>query len=90
MISVELMLALKNPIWVDHRIGDEYTMDGRPDHWRIAYYPIMKDGKTGEKYNEPRALIEKPMEGGGIDFREIPLRYLKKITGGRRAEQHNT
>lgn len=59
----------------EHKIGNQYTMDGKPDLWKIAYYPLNECGKTGEAYNEPRALIEKPIKGG-IDFREIPLRYL--------------
>lgn len=61
-----------------HKIGDLYTMDGKPDKWKIAYYPLNECGKTGEVYKEPRALVEKPMIGG-TDFREIPLRYLNKI-----------
>ena len=52
-------------------------MDGKPAEWKIAYYPIFENGKTGEKYEEPRALIERPMNEG-IDFREIPLRYLTR------------
>jgi hypothetical protein len=74
--------ALENPLWASHKIGDEYTMDGKPDRWRIAYYPIFQDGKTGDWYNEPRALIERPqMFSGvaGIDFREVPLRYLIRV-----------
>ena len=55
-----------------------YTMDGKPDQWKVAYYPINVCGKTGEIYQEPRALIEKPIPGG-TDFREIPLRYLTPI-----------
>ena len=55
-----------------------YTMDGKQDKWKIAYYPINECGKTGETYEEPRALIEKPIPGG-TDFREIPLRYLTPI-----------
>lgn len=66
-----------HPLWVGHKIGDNYTMDGKPDLWKIAYYPILEDGKTGQPYKEPRALIEKPMKGG-TDFREMPLRYLTK------------
>jgi hypothetical protein len=62
----------------NHKIGDEYQMDGKPDKWKIAYYPILEDAKTNEKYDEPRALVEKPIKGG-TDFREIPLRYLTKI-----------
>ena len=69
--------ALSNPLWVDHSIGDKYTMDGKPNLWKIAYYPIFADGKTGEEYVEPRALVEKPIVGG-TDFREVPLRYLNK------------
>lgn len=60
-----------------HSIGDVYTMDGKPDLWKIAFYPINEDGKTGEIYQEPRALIERPIPGG-TDFREVPLRYLDK------------
>lgn len=52
-----------------------YTMDGNPELWKVAYYPINECGKTGKPYNEPRALIERPIEGG-TDFREIPTRYL--------------
>jgi len=62
--------------WLDHKIGNKYTMDGKPRLWKIAYYWISECGKTGKPYNEPRALIESPMPGG-TDFREIPLRYLK-------------
>lgn len=64
-------------IWQNHKIGDAYTMDGKPESWKIAYYPIFEDGKTGEQYEEPRALGEKPIVGG-TDFREVPLRYLSK------------
>jgi hypothetical protein len=73
----KLSIALSNPLWVEHKIGDTYIMDGKPELWKIAYYPIFEDGKTNEPYNEPRALIERPMING-IDFREIPLRYLSK------------
>lgn len=79
--KLELAQALAHPLWVAHQIGDEYTMDGKPDLWKIAYYPIFEDGETGKVYNEPRALIEKPMPGG-TDFREIPLRYLTKYING--------
>lgn len=72
------MNALNNPTWLNHSIGDTYTMDGKPDLWKIAYYPILEDGKTGEVYNEPRALVERQIENG-IDFREVPLRYLTKV-----------
>lgn len=74
---MNLKEALENLIWKEHNIGDIYTMDGKPDEWKIAYYPIFECGKTGEVYAEPRALVEKPMKGG-IDLREMPLRYLTK------------
>jgi hypothetical protein len=72
------MEALNNPIWIDHKIGDTYTMDGKDAIWKIAYYYILEDGKTGEEYNEPRALVECSIPNG-TDFREVPLRYLTKI-----------
>ncbi len=75
---MNLIESLNNPIWKSHRVGDNYTMDGNPEYWKIAYYPIMENGETGELYNEPRALVEKPMKGG-VDFREIPLRYLNRV-----------
>jgi hypothetical protein len=62
--------------WEDHTIGNFYTMDGKLNElWQIAYYWINECGKTGKVYNEPRALIERPIPGG-TDFREVPLRYL--------------
>ena len=74
---MNLKQALSNPIWVNHKIGNTYSMDGVKS-WKIAYYPIFENGKTGEKYTEPRALIERPIPGG-IDFREVPLRYLSYV-----------
>lgn len=73
---MELKKALEHPIWKAHKIGDTYKMDGK-GKWKIAYYPIFEDGKTNEIYNEPRALIEKPINNG-TDFREVPLRYLTR------------
>lgn len=75
---MELHTALMDNKWVNHNISDVYTMDGKPDLWRISYYPIFENGKSKEIYSEPRALIEKPMKGG-TDFREVPLRYLTKL-----------
>lgn len=79
----KLRIALDSDLWKQHRIGDTYMMDGKPDKWKIAYYPIFEDGKNGEQYDEPRALVEKPIFGKldeiiGTDFREVPLRYLTK------------
>lgn len=75
-MNARLNNALNNPIWVSHKIGDNYSMDGKAG-WKIAYYPIFEDGKTGEQYSEPRALVERPILNG-TDFREVPLRYLIK------------
>lgn len=72
-----LLKALEDNIWFEHKIGDNYTMDAKPDLWKIAYFPIFEDGKNGEQYEEPRALVEKPIPNG-TDFREVPLRYLTK------------
>lgn len=72
-----LYKALSDKIWKEHKIGDTYTMDGKPELWKISYYPIFEDGRTKEVYNEPRALVEKPIVNG-IDLREVPLRYLDK------------
>ncbi len=74
---MNLSKAIKNPLYKSHKLGDTYTMDGNPELWKIAYYPIFENGKTGEKYKEPRALIEKPIKGG-TDFKEMPLRYLTR------------
>ncbi len=73
----QMKMGLNKPLYKSHKLGDKYKMDGKGD-WKIAYYPISEDGKTGEKYNEPRALIETPMKNG-TDFREVPLRYLTRI-----------
>jgi len=81
----KLELALSNQIWIDHKRGNEYQMDGKKDIWKIVYYPIFEDGKTNEVYQEPRALVEKSILGNydekiGTDYREVPLRYLVKTT----------
>lgn len=76
--EIEKELTEDEKFWKEHKLGDEYQMDGKPDKWKIVYYPIFEDGKTNEKYNESRALVEKPIVGG-TDFREIPLRYLTKF-----------
>lgn len=73
----------------DHRIGNTYSMTNRDGsgsgQWKIVYYPLdgTWEGEGVDKkwidFDEPRALIEQPLKGGGIDFREVPLRYLEKI-----------
>lgn len=80
LLIVSLKEALNDPIWINHKIGDIYIMDGVPG-WKIAYYPIFEDGKTGELYIHPKALVEKPAIFKGIkgtDFREVPLHFLIK------------
>ena len=72
---INLKEALDSPLWKSHEIGNLYLMDGKGE-WKIAYYPIFECGKTNETYKEPRALVEMPIKNG-IDFREVPLRYLK-------------
>lgn len=69
--------ALRNSIWINHNIGDRYTMDSLPDLWEIVYYPIFQDGKTQEFYNEPRALMQN-INKKGFWSKEVPLRYLVK------------
>lgn len=80
MKEQKLTEALQHPLFLSHKIGDGYMMDGKPDQWKIAYYPIFEDGKSGEQYEEARALVERPIPGG-TDFREIPLRYLTRVDG---------
>jgi len=62
-----------------------YTMDGKPDLWKIAYYPLLECGKTGEVYQEPRALMEKEVNGVN-HFKETPLRYLTKTSKPKQKE----
>lgn len=72
--------ALDNPLWKSHNVGDRYDMDGDED-WDLWYYPMFECGKTMEPFGEPRALVGKPKMFGkkqGIDFREVPLRYLRR------------
>lgn len=75
---IDLKQALQNQLWINHQIGSYYNMEGDDDLWKISYYPIFENGKTNKQYKEPRALIEKPMQGG-TDFREVPLRYLTLV-----------
>ena len=74
--------SLNNTKWINHNVGDNYTMDGKDALWKIAYYPLFGTYKNGQwiDFDEPRALIEKAIEGG-IDFREVPLRYLEIFNG---------
>ena len=67
-----------------HEIGMTYSMLNRDGSdsgsWKIVYYPLEGTWKneTWIDYDEPRALIDQPVKGG-TDFREVPLRYLKRI-----------
>jgi len=77
---MDLESALNDLEKKGHKKGDTYKMDGKGE-WKIAYYPLFECGKTGEVYEEPRALIEQPSNWNGVkgtDFREVPLRYLER------------
>lgn len=74
-MKARLQEALNDPKWISHKIGNKYTMDGKPDLWEIVYYPIFQNGKTQEFYNEPRALMQN-VDKGGFWSKEAPLRYL--------------
>jgi len=74
VVKAMLSFALRDELFKEHKIGTDYTMDGKSG-WKLSYYPIFQCGKTLEFYAEPRALVEKPIKGG-TDFREVPLRYL--------------
>ncbi len=43
--KTRLASALENKVWIDHTIGSNYQMDGKPG-WKIVYYPIFEDGKN--------------------------------------------
>lgn len=76
---MNLPQTLNDPKWINHKIGDTYKMDGKGE-WKITYYPLLECGKTGDIYEEPRALIEQEAIWNGeegTDFREVPLRYLE-------------
>lgn len=75
---MNLEAALRDKLWLSHKISDSYNMDG--DTYKIAYYPLFGTYKGGVwvDFEEPRALVEKPILNG-IDFREVPLRYLTKL-----------
>lgn len=74
---INLQEALNDPMYLQHSLNDRYCMENKLESWKLTYYPIFTDNKTKQIYDEPRALIEKPINGG-IDFREVPLRYLNK------------
>ena len=58
----------------NHKIGNEYKMDGK-GRWELVYYPLFENGKTGEVYNEPRALMH-DLNKEGFWSKEVHLRYL--------------
>ena len=80
-MNADLDIALINPLWQNHEIGNKYILvnrNGSKDSgWKIAYYPLPGTYRNGKwiEFDEPRALIERPMEGG-TDFREVPIRFL--------------
>ncbi len=75
----DLKKAISNPIWLNHeRNKSIYSMDGLPDKWVLVYYPIFENGKTNERYEEPRALMQN-INKDGFWSKEVPLRYLNKL-----------
>jgi len=88
VLTMDLKEILQDPIWMNHKIGDTYSMvnvGGKSDGkvWKIAYYPLFGtykgegDNTKWVEFDEPRALVETPLDKG-TDFREVPLRYLSK------------
>jgi hypothetical protein len=84
---MELQEALNNEIWINHKIGDTYSMihiGGRVDNsnWKIAYYPLFGTYKNGVwiDFEEVRALVELKVKDG-IIIQETPIRYLSKNNG---------
>ena len=76
-IDSDLNKALLHPLWLSHKINESiYFMDGKPDKWKIVYYPLFQDGKTQEYYDEPRALVQN-IDKKGFWSKEVPLRYLQ-------------
>jgi hypothetical protein len=69
--------VLNNDLYKNHKPGDIYYMDGKSDRWELVYYPLFECGKSGEKYNEPRALMQN-IDKKGFWHKEVPLRYLVK------------
>lgn len=55
-----------------------YTMDGKPDKWKIVYFPIGSNYRETEIYAEPRALVQN-IDKPGFWHKEVPLRYLDEI-----------
>ena len=82
-MTPELQQALDNPLFQSHKPEHRYKMDGKGS-WQLYYYPIFGCGETGQQYGEPRALMRtiRTYKGGkvGQDLREVPLRYIERIT----------
>lgn len=60
--------------WERHKVGMEYSMINRDKSViivKIAYYPLPY-------YQDLRACIEFPIPGG-IDFRDVPIKFLKPV-----------
>lgn len=71
---MNLIAALNTEFWLSHRIGDKYELanrNGSVETCKIAYYPL-------ENYQDFTALVEIPKSGYN-DFREVPIRFLKKV-----------
>ena len=91
---MDLQEALNNSIWLEHKIGDTYSMihiGGKIDksNWEIAYYPLLgtynnrttKQGETiygGWIDFEDPRALVEMTTKDGIIFQETPIRYLVK------------
>lgn len=73
----QLQLALNHDTWISHERNHRYTVDGK-GIWALVYYPIFECGKTGDQYNEPRALMHDTTKDG-FWSKEMPLRYIERI-----------
>ena len=76
-MTTSLQLALEDPVYKAHKVGNSYSMKGDKDLWKIAYYPLFGTYKNGNwvEFESPKALVEKPIPNG-TDLREIPLHFL--------------
>lgn len=70
--NVYFTLEEYTEFWVNHKPGKEYTMVNKDKSAvvvQVVYYPLPY-------YKDLRACIEFPIPGG-IDYREVPIKFLK-------------
>ncbi len=76
-MEIDLKKAINHPLWLNNCKESVYYMDGKPDKWKIVYYPIFQCGKSQKYYKEPRALMQN-IDKKGFWSKEVPLRYLNQ------------